>query len=260
MPVNDGDRLFCSYSWIALATVAAVMFGIAIVAALMQGGNPVVFLLPALVGCFFVALALLRWRACARPSNWLIRQSSEGIYLNLRSFLNYHLPAEDETILFIPAAEIAAVGKVYQKLVCPARHGSTIHHSSFIVIYLTHEETGELRTRLRQERRRIPGRALRKKTLHYPVRIAAPGELRLLWEWVRPSEDRALNLLSAQYPLAPDRKVASADFDTRSEEEQAAFIDTLWEEGYVDEAKALYKRHYNARSHEIRAYFDRLMA
>ncbi|MCC6144634.1 MAG: hypothetical protein IT368_12575 [Candidatus Hydrogenedentes bacterium] len=260
VPGHEKGRSFRSFSWIALAAVAAVMFGGALVAALMRGGNPVVFLLPALVGCLFLALALLRWRACARPTNWILRQADNGLYINLRSFLNYHLPPEDETVLFLPAHEIAAVGKVYQKLVCPARHGSTVHHSSFIALYLTHEETGPIEARLRQERRRIPHRALRKKTLHYPVRLGAPGEIRLLWDWVRPAEDRALHCLAAQYPLAPNRKVASAAWESISEEEKADRIVRLWEEGYVDEARALYKFHHHARSRDIQAYFDQIAA
>ena len=35
-----------------------------------------------------------------RPTNWLARTNDEGVFIQFRSYLNYHLPAEDLTVVF----------------------------------------------------------------------------------------------------------------------------------------------------------------
>jgi hypothetical protein len=39
--------------------------------------------------------------ARCRPSNWLVRLTSDGPYIQFRSYLNYHLPEEDLTIALV---------------------------------------------------------------------------------------------------------------------------------------------------------------
>lgn len=260
MPEEAGGRVYRSYSWVALAGVAAAMTGAAaIVFAATSGGfERVLAAVPLALAVALGAMALYRLRACLQPGNWLLREHDHGVYVNLRSFLNFHLP-EAETVLYIPRGAIAAVGKVYEKLVCPARYGSTVHHSTYITLYLDTEDTGPIAQALRAERRRIPLRSLRRKTLHYPVRLPRPGELRLLWDWTRPGENTALDRLAESYPLAPKRNDISADWDDLDEAAKAAYIDNLWELGYVDEAKSLYRRHHKASEQDARRHFARLM-
>lgn len=55
----------------------------------------------------FLALMHRFITACFRPSNWLVRMNEMGVFIQFRSYLNYHLPAEDKTVVFIPFHEKA---------------------------------------------------------------------------------------------------------------------------------------------------------
>src|SRR5258708_7508676 len=62
-------------------------------------------------------LALMAWlfsgaaRAAYRPSSWTIRADAEGLYVQFRSFMNYHFTDERPSIVAIEWNEIAAVHK-----------------------------------------------------------------------------------------------------------------------------------------------------
>src|SRR5690349_2394258 len=54
-----------------------------------------------------------------RFSNWLVRMNDSGVYVQFRSYLNYHLPAEDITVVFIPFGEIRSARLVKERLTVP---------------------------------------------------------------------------------------------------------------------------------------------
>ena len=41
-----------------------------------------------------------------RPSNWLVRMNDTGLFIQFRSYLNYHLPTNDLTIVFVGYTEL----------------------------------------------------------------------------------------------------------------------------------------------------------
>jgi hypothetical protein len=50
-----------------------------------------------------------------RPSNWLARVRNDGLFIQFRSYLNYHLPADALTVFFIPYQEIRSARLVRER-------------------------------------------------------------------------------------------------------------------------------------------------
>jgi hypothetical protein len=73
-----------------------------------------------------VGLFVLRWLVLARfrASNWLVRVSANGVFVQLRSYLNYHFPSEDLTVAFIPYPEIRSVRLIREWRDIPDRDDS----------------------------------------------------------------------------------------------------------------------------------------
>src|SRR5947208_8295896 len=70
-----------------------------------------------IAGVLLLGLVLMCRFILARfqPSNWLARMSDEGVFVQFRSYLNYHFPREDLTVVFIPYSEIRSVRLVRQR-------------------------------------------------------------------------------------------------------------------------------------------------
>src|SRR5689334_7530610 len=87
-----GDLVFYySRAWALLAALAIIGASAAFVIHFGSTGH--------LLGCYIAAvliasLVLMRRFITARfrPSNWLVRLTSDGLYIQFRSYLNYHLP------------------------------------------------------------------------------------------------------------------------------------------------------------------------
>ena len=58
-----------------------------------------------------------------RPSNWLVRMNDLGVYIQFRSYLNYHLPAEDFTVVFISFGEIRSARLIKERVTTPDPQG-----------------------------------------------------------------------------------------------------------------------------------------
>src|SRR5215470_6757325 len=50
-----------------------------------------------------------------RPSNWLVRMTDTGMFIQFRSYLNYHLPADDLTVVFLAYNEIQSARLVRER-------------------------------------------------------------------------------------------------------------------------------------------------
>ena len=83
-----------------------------------------------LFGAFLLLFVLLTRRfvtARFHPSNWLVRMNEMGIYVQYRSYLNYGLPADDPSVLFLSLGEIASARLVKERVETPdpAKPGAT---------------------------------------------------------------------------------------------------------------------------------------
>ena len=63
----------------------------------------------------FLLLTLKFVTARFHPSNWLARTNQTGIYVQYRSYLNYRLPADDPSVVFISYGEIASARRVRER-------------------------------------------------------------------------------------------------------------------------------------------------
>lgn len=81
-------------------------------------------------GAFLLLFLLLTLRmvtARFHPSNWLVRMNETGIYLQYRSYLNYDLPPDDPSVVFLGFGEIASARLIKERVETPdpARNGAT---------------------------------------------------------------------------------------------------------------------------------------
>lgn len=254
-PHDDSALVFRNRSWTGLLIAAGLMGLVAGALAAGKWGQPDVFLavLPGGLALLFLALSLLRLRMCLRPDNWLLRMGKDGLYVNLRSYRNHQLDGDAPTVLFIPRDEVAVVCKTHEVRTYLRRRGYTEEFFNYIDVYL-HDGAGlaAVTGALRTERRRMPARG--RKHHDYPVRVIDPPGIRLVWEHVRPGEDTALRLLTAEYPAGPAQKRRGPKWDKLNDAEKEAHIAELWETGYIDEANRMVRLHRTCSVREAREY------
>jgi hypothetical protein len=80
-------------------------------------------------GCAVLAALLVPWLladalAKFRRANWLLRLGPDGLWINLRSYQNRHLP-EAATVLHLPYEEIASARRHIDTWTTPARPAAT---------------------------------------------------------------------------------------------------------------------------------------
>ena len=99
--INPTDRVYRYSRWHAVLVVIVALGGAAWAAfhAYTAGWKPGYYI----AGVIILFLELLRRFVTARfrPSNWLVRTNDSGIFIQFRSYLNYHLPADDPTVVVL---------------------------------------------------------------------------------------------------------------------------------------------------------------
>ena len=140
----------------------------------------------------FMLLTLGMVTARFHPSNWLVRMNDTGIYIQYRSYLNYDLPPDTPSVVFLSLGEIASARLIKERVETPdpARRGASQTQ------YLRHVElelsgpTALLADALQTERgepapvkKRWYGTS---STLYrdYPVAMTTPAFLRVRWDVV----------------------------------------------------------------------------
>jgi hypothetical protein len=189
VPAKNNARVYRYALWTAvlvyvlLLGLAAGMFDI--------GVRKHVFFMKfvgALFGCF-VFLGRRFLLARFRASNWLVRTDENGVYLKFRSYLNYHFPSDDLTVVFIPYREIRTAHRTRER-----RQTGMVgndNRSVQVVTLVEMEPTcdvAELRSIVREENTR-PGPKEKRwygssssRANHSPLVVDEHGRLRILWE------------------------------------------------------------------------------
>ncbi len=106
--------LVCVAVWVFLI-VAAFELPTRTVTPLRFGGAAVGLALPALVPMAIAPLLWIHVRAGTRASNWVARLDETGLYLHLRSWLNWRLSNAERTVAFTPYEAIANVHEVREQ-------------------------------------------------------------------------------------------------------------------------------------------------
>src|SRR5215472_8603114 len=138
---NSGDRLFIHSRARALILALVVMgASAAMIDRAYSAHWNVDYYIAAMILLF---LMLLRRFITARfrGSNWLVRMNDLGIFVQFRSYLNYHLPAEDLTVVFIGYEEIRSARLVRERVSALDNQGGT---STQTVRYVELELAGDI--------------------------------------------------------------------------------------------------------------------
>jgi hypothetical protein len=273
VPIGERDRVFRHSPARALfAALTAICASAVFILLGWQGGSVLAYYLAAIT---LLGLLLMRRLIVARfqPSNWLVRLSDAGLYVQFRSYLNYHLPKEDPTVVFIPHEEIRSVRLVRQRRDIPDMDGArsqlnsvSAQRRSLVEINLAADSSLLARALADELRRRGPEEAHwygHASTLYkdYPARLASPGSLQLEWKAV----PRARIFLAAlqRYTDIKDSVEVSEDYlhlEGLSREEQERRLRELVETGQTISAIRIARRLYSYDLTQAKAFVDSLLA
>jgi hypothetical protein len=117
--IRPNDRVYRYSRWHAVLIAMAALGGAAWAAfhAYSAAWKPGYYI----AGAILLFCELLRRFVTARfrPSNWLARTNDEGVFIQFRSYLNYHLPADDLTVVFISYGEIRSARLIKERVTVP---------------------------------------------------------------------------------------------------------------------------------------------
>ncbi len=175
--------------------MAGAAVGVAIALIALRWPSPVVAYY--LAGVLLLGVVILQTLVLARfrSSNWLVQAGHEGLYVQLRSYLNHRFPAGDPTVAFIPYQMIRSARLARGTRTIPdadSRTGVTTKPIRLVQLELV-GDTAPLAQALTDERARCGpdwrergGRSTRYQ--HHPVRMVSPATLQLEWEVVPDAE------------------------------------------------------------------------
>jgi hypothetical protein len=150
----------------------------------------------------FLLLTLRFVTARFHPSNWLVRVNETGLFAQYRSYLNYQLPVDEPSVVFISYSDIASARLVRERVQTPDPSHPGATQTQFLR-YIELELSGDaapLANALQVERsERAP---MQKRwygsssTLYqdYPLSMTMPPFLRIRWDVV-PRASKCLGYL-----------------------------------------------------------------
>ena len=128
--ISPSDRVY-SYSRTRAAVVLLIVLGTVAWLSFhaVTAGWKVGYYIAAAVLLFFL-LAVRFITARFRSSNWLVRANDQGIFIQFRSYLNYHFPPEDMTVVFLSYGEIRSARMIRERVetLDPQGHGTTTQY------------------------------------------------------------------------------------------------------------------------------------
>ena len=136
-----------------------------------------------------------------RDSNWLVRTNDTGVYIQFRSYLNYHLPANDLTVVFLSFGEIGSARLVKERVTIPNSENTS--GSTQYLRYIELEIEGDVSKLSATLDAELCERAPKEKRWYgdtsvlyqdHPVRMTSPPFLQIRWGVV-PGARNFLNAL-----------------------------------------------------------------
>lgn len=215
----------------------------------------------------FVLLTLRMVTARFHPSNWLVRMNETGIYVQYRSYLNYQLPTDDPSVVFVSLGEIASARLVKERVETPdpAKPGGTqTQYLRYVELELS-GEAAPLAKALQAERAEQAPLEKRwygtSSTLYrdYPLTMTAPTFLRIRWDVV-PGAHKFLNALRP-YTVIADPVSLTQDFTrlkSLSREEQQQQLRELAARGQTITAMYAARKLYGCSLGEAKEMVDSL--
>jgi hypothetical protein len=198
-----------------------------------------------------------------QPSNWLVRLSDKGIFLQFRSYLNHHFPAHDLTVVFIPYIEIRSVRLVqecsnipYRDLDQPLAERSYVQRRRFVELELTGDLSPLAQALAGESTKRLSSVTLYK---HCPVRMTTPPFVQVEWGVV-PGPDVLVDSLRRYTNIASPIEVSHdyANLEGLSREEQETRLLSLVQAGKTLDAVYVARKLYSYDLTQARAFVEGL--
>lgn len=215
----------------------------------------------------FLLLTLRMVTARFHPSNWLVRMNETGIYVQYRSYLNYQLPAEDPSVVFLSFGEIAAGRLIKERVETPdaAKPGATqTQYLRYVELELSGNPApladalqAELGEQAPPEKRWYGTSS----TLYrdYPVTMSAAASVRIHWDVV-PGAQKFLDALRP-YTVIGDPVSLKQDFThlkSLSREDQQKQLRELVARGQNLTATSAARKLYGCSLEEAKQMVDSL--
>ena len=189
--ISPPDRVY-SYSRMRAAMLVLIVLGTTawlILHAIAAGWKVGYYIAAAILLFFLLTLRFITARF--RSSNWLVRANEQGIFIQFRSYLNYHFPPEDLTVVFLSYGEIRSARLIREQVETPdpQGHGTQTQYLRYVeleiggdVAPLAKALDAEITERAPMEKRWY-GRSSTEYQDH-PVRMPEPPYLQLRWQVV----------------------------------------------------------------------------
>ncbi len=202
----------------------------------------------------FIPSLLTDIPALWRESNWILVVQPDGLWVNIRSCFNSHLPA-GRTAVWIDIAEIVSLRKYVETHSTPgtSRGETTFEKTIHLQVELAHSDTEQLREALQSEheleqaKRKVLGFiSVSSKTLDYPVTLPHSNEVRIKWRGrthVVPSIDSVLREVTLRGRAGKTVKDEVGDWQTLDDAALDELVRTLLASGdRISAAKLLVAR------------------
>jgi len=221
-----------------------------------------------IAGVLLVGLILMRRFVLARfrRSNWLVRTSDDGLFIQFRSYLNYHFSAEDLTVVFVPYQEVQSARLVRERSQIPDDNGVLQQRRRLVELDLAGDPAALAKALASEIARRGPNERLwygstSTEYKHWPVRMTSPTTLQLEWKVV-PGVGTLFGTLRPYTTIADSINV-SQDFvhlQGLKREDEEERLRELLQRGQTIAAICIARRLYRYDLTQARAFVEALRA
>jgi hypothetical protein len=207
----------------------------------------------ALIALFCINLARAGLR---KKTNWLIRYTTDGLYVKFRSYQNYRIPDDTSSVVFIPNNEIDRIRIVDEKLRVPnSEYGAAQINDKFLDLVLHNVSLEALEKALQQERRIMPPArfGVSSRSEDFPVRVIEPDTVRIKWQ-AKPNVKKAAATFEKMFPVEHAGTDNRGNWDSMRAPEKETLIIELAQRGETLRATQLARQHYGYSLKEAREY------
>jgi hypothetical protein len=240
VPTDQISKTFKNASWRSLFWVVVIMGVVTAYTAIPKGEptNPVLIAVPGMATLFFTLLFLWHLHKSRNPRCWLLKAAGDDLYVNLQSNVNVPPATAETEVLRLPAGSVAAIQRVHELRILPARNGHYKNHFTYFDFRLHEPIPEDLLLTLARIRRNpaIRGSAGLTRDIYTAVRVRDQYTLRLVWDWMTPRELAAEAWFAARFPVEEKAKERGPGWDTLDKAARDRYIATLWEWGDVQDA------------------------